>query len=489
MKFSEKEYVNQKAILGHTIVAVVLSLAYLLEFIKGSRTIYYTIIMLILFVAPVIVERIAFARDRESVKVRHIVSVGFMIMYLCVIGTTHSEFTYTYVFALFFLMLLFMEVKACVAVGIAAILGNIGYVIYYAFTTGFETEQIPDVEIRIASTVVIAVFMVLATIVVKKVNEEKLSEIQEKTDQTTGLLDRILEASDNMLSGIGQASEKTKLLGESMSQIHDSMAEVSTGSTETAESIETQLHRTEEIQEHIVRVKDTTTAITRNMMETNTKVEEGQSQMEALAGQVEKSMAANNHVIQRMQALSEYTVQMNTIIETITSIANSTGMLALNASIEAARAGESGRGFAVVASEISDLASQTKSATVNITELIGNINRELSSVEAAVDVVTKSNHANQESTQMVTENFAGITRSTEDIERQTEELLRIVGELETSNTAIMENIQTISAITQQVSAHANETFNACEENTELVSSVTQIVTNLNVDAQKLQVSK
>lgn len=177
---------------------------------------------------------------------------------------------------------------------------------------------------------------------------------------------------------------------------------------------------------------------------------------------------------------------MNTIIETITSIANSTGMLALNASIEAARAGEAGRGFAVVAGQISGLANQTKSATVNITELIGHINSELASVETAVDVVTESNRANAESTQVVTENFAGITQGTEKIGKQTKVLMDIVGELETANADIVESIQTISAITEEVSAHANETYNACEENSFLVDTMAKVVEELSDGARKLQ---
>lgn len=489
MNFSEKEYVNRKVILGHTVVAVVLLAAYILEFVKGSRTLGYTIVCAVLFISPVVVERILFSKNKESVSIRHAMSIGYTIMYLFAIFTTNSELTFVYIFPLFFFLLLFMQTQECIVLAVVASLANIVCVAYRAVTVEYSAEEIPDVEIRIASTVLIAVFMVFSTIVVKKVNEEKMKEIQVKTDEATSLLDRVLTTSNNMLSDISEAGTMTGHLGDSMEQIHSSMKEVSTGSTETAEAIQLQLERTEQIQEHIVNVKDTTAAITRNMTDTTEKVDMGRSQMEALAAQVEKSMEANHQVLERMKALGEYTAQMNTIIETITSIANSTGMLALNASIEAARAGEAGRGFAVVASQISGLAGQTKTATVNITELIDNINKELSSVEEAVDVVTESNRSNAESTKVVTENFVGITEGTDNIEKQTEELLRIVGELENANAAIVENIQTISAITEEVSAHAQETFTACEENARLAESVTQIVENLDTEAQGLSAVK
>ncbi len=486
MKFNEKSYTNRMAIICHTIVDVVLLLAYLLEWIKDSRSLGYTLIMAAFTIIPVVTEWIIWRKNPDSAVIRHVMASTYSVMYIFAIFTTNSILTFTYAIPMFIAITIFSDVIYCLIICIGAFLSNLVCIIYVAATVGYSHEEIPDVEIRIACMALVGAFMIITTVANKRIGRERFKNIEEHQNKVQSLLDNTLATSGSMSRGIATVTEKIGSLGDSVSQIHEAMGEISSGTNETAESVQNQLYQTEQIQNHIAKVKDSAGVIEKNVTDTSSVVTEGKQQMDNLAAQVVKSMDANRQVLTKMEELNEYTRQMNTIIETITSIANSTGMLALNASIEAARAGEAGRGFAVVAGEISALANQTKTATVDITNLIENINNELDNVSQAVDVVTQSNQENVDRTKQVSESFTAIYEGADKVHIEADELIHIVAELEHANADIVEKIQTISAITEEVSAHTNETYNRCEENSKMVEDITAIVTQLNDDADKLK---
>ena len=87
--------------------------------------------------------------------------------------------------------------------------------------------------------------------------------------------------------------------------------------------------------------------------------------------------------------LAEQAQAIGEIIATVNDIAEQTNMLALNAAIEASRAGEHGRGFAVVATEVKALADQSKKATTQVRQILGEIQKATNTAVLSTEEVTK----------------------------------------------------------------------------------------------------
>ncbi len=84
-------------------------------------------------------------------------------------------------------------------------------------------------------------------------------------------------------------------------------------------------------------------------------------------------------------ALSEQTQTVGQITAAVDDIATQSNMLALNAAVEAARAGEAGKGFAVVAAEVRSLAAQSRAATVQVRDILSEIQRGVNTVVMATE--------------------------------------------------------------------------------------------------------
>src|SRR6202035_4467505 len=80
--------------------------------------------------------------------------------------------------------------------------------------------------------------------------------------------------------------------------------------------------------------------------------------------------ASSDSISSKLTTIRAKAARINSVVTAITKVADQTNMLSLNASIEAEKAGEAGVGFAVVAREIRRLADQSAQSTLDIEQIV-----------------------------------------------------------------------------------------------------------------------
>ncbi|MDE6404889.1 MAG: hypothetical protein K2M20_04455 [Lachnospiraceae bacterium] len=487
--FDGARAMNKMAVACHTVIVAVLEIAYLIEVLKGSRTIGYYVVFSLVAILPVALAVFLYNREPSDTRLKYVIGVTYSLFYLFVVFTTVSMLAFTYIIPICLVLILYSDVKLCAGVSGAGVVINLAFLVWQGMTGGIRAEDMATYEIRMALLLLVAVFLCLATKTLEKINAAKLAELDREKDNVSELLEKVMRISEQMSGGILDVAGQMRELGSAVSETRDAMQEVSAGTNETAQSIQNQLGQTEEIQNHIGQMADVMEAITQHMAETKESVRLGRENLQILNRQMEHSEKAGAQAVEEMEGLAEYTANMQTIIDMITSVASQTSLLALNASIEAARAGEAGRGFAVVATEISNLANQTQGATVDITDVIRSVSDKLKTAAGTVEELMESNRRQSESAVHAADSFEKIAADTDQVDEQSRRLDGSVKQLAEANRVIVESIQTISAIMQEVSAHSQETFRVSENNTKIVAEVDRLVEDLSGQAKQLNQSR
>lgn len=471
-QISDTQRNNRTALTGHTIEALIIVIFYIVRFIRGERSISYTLMIIALALIPVVLGQYFFWRDKETSMIKHTVGVGFAITYSVMVLTTKEANIYVLVVPMILLITVFNDAKYSIEINAGTVILSLIMTVGGALTGKFGYQGADEAIVQVTAIALVAVYSIYAAKTSEANNRQKLDNIQEAQSKTEDLLTNISSITQQMQTGMEDIYEKVDGLNNSSKLTKDAMTEVRGGTSQTADAVQNQMSQTGEIGHKVDAVSAAAEEISRNMEQTLSVLAHANQEVDVLVKQVENSVQEGANVADKLETLDQYIEEMHSIVELISGITSQTSLLALNASIEAERAGAAGRGFAVVATEITGMAKRTKDATVHIRELIGNISGSITDVVADVREMIGAINEEKQSTENTAENFSHIQSNTLEVKRNIEQLNTNIAELKAANEQIVESIETISAITEEVSAHANETMSAQEENADVLDKIT-----------------
>jgi methyl-accepting chemotaxis protein len=170
-----------------------------------------------------------------------------------------------------------------------------------------------------------------------------------------------------------------------------------------------------------------------------------------------------------VEKLAADTKNVANILDVISTIAEQTNLLALNAAIEAARAGEQGRGFAVVADEVRALASKTGDATTEIRDVLGRLNTAATSTVKAMSSAKDQSEMNEKrsietggSLEEIKSQIEHVNSMNLSIAAATEEQTMVVANVSTIITAMYSSVESTEVSFNELAELASKLLQASD---------------------------
>ncbi len=197
---------------------------------------------------------------------------------------------------------------------------------------------------------------------------------------------------------------------------------------------------------------------------------------------VENSIAVMGRVVEQVEsmragirALGEQAELIRGITSTVDDIAERSNLLALNAAIEAARAGEEGRGFAVVAGEIRSLAEQSKRATIEVRNIVGDIQRAAASAAAVAEEGSRQASDSQRAVTEAGETIRLLGETMGEASQAAAQIAASAGQQSTGMAQIRQAMRNIREVTQQNLVATQQTERAAKDLTLIGGTLVKLV--------------
>lgn len=259
---------------------------------------------------------------------------------------------------------------------------------------------------------------------------ERLKMEKELSTYRDQLEEMVSKRTEELTNVLAEVKETINILASSSTQILAATTQVATGTAETATAISETSATVEEVQQASKQSSQKAKNVADSAQRVVQVFKNGQQAVDETIAGMNKIREQMDSIAQTVVRLSEQSQSIGGIIASVTDIADQSNLLAVNAAIEAAKAGDQGKGFAVVAQEIKNLAGQSKQATLQVRNILNDIQK----ITGAAVMATEQGSKAVDS---------GLKQSV-----QAGEAIRILAE--SSNDAVQAATQIVASSQQQV---------------------------------------
>lgn len=292
------------------------------------------------------------------------------------------------------------------------------------------------------------------------------------------IADKVRQETDTLSSSVSQTSAATE-------EIAKAVEDVASGASSQAADVQEISAVVDELSNSIGNVREAAENVSMLSHDSLLLSQEGKQIVDTLVKKNWENVEANRNVIKSINELNDKSKQIGNIVMTINAIADQTNLLSLNAAIEAARAGEAGRGFAVVADEIRKLAEQSSDAVLQVQELIGGIEKNVSDSVLSAEKTEDINKDLTESVKSTSSAFAMIAESLDKAMESTEKVIEMMNEMDKLRARAIEGIDNISAVSEETAASSEEVSASAEEQNAALEEINGSLEELKVMTGRL----
>ncbi|MYN10582.1 HAMP domain-containing protein [Massilia sp. FT127W] len=207
---------------------------------------------------------------------------------------------------------------------------------------------------------------------------------------------------------------------------------------------------------------------------TTSATAEAQDNLKRMDDTMQHMVSATDSISAKLAALSEKASNINSVLTTITKVADQTNILSLNAAIEAEKAGEAGRGFSVVATEIRRLADQTSVSTWDIEQMLKEMQSAVSASVMGMDKFSEEVRRSVGEVRQVTDQLSGVMDQVQKLSPQFD--------------AVLQGMQSQAVGAQQITETMMQLNDATQQSVTSLRSTSEAVLQLQYAAGDLQAS-